>query len=95
MIKIEWTKRAIREFDIIYNFWIDNNKSHRYSEKILDETLRKLNVLRDNPEAAEEYTVLGLRRIVILDNFSITYKLSKNKIQIISFFDNRRNQNKI
>lgn len=95
MIKIEWTKKALREFDLVYNFWIDHNKSNRYSEKILDETLRKINVLRDNPKAAEEYTVLGLRRIVILENFSITYKLDKNKIQIISFFDNRRNQNEI
>lgn len=95
MIKIEWTKKALREFDLIYKFWIEHNKSNLYSEKILDETLRKINVLRNNPKASEEYTVLGIRRIVILENFSMTYKLVKNEIQIISFFDNRRNQNEI
>lgn len=43
MTTIEWTKKALREFDLIYKFWIEHNKSSRYSEKILDETLRKIN----------------------------------------------------
>ncbi|WP_441555276.1 type II toxin-antitoxin system RelE/ParE family toxin [Chryseobacterium sp. 2TAF14] len=90
-----WTKKAIREFDLIYQFWIEHNKSSFYSEKIFDETLRMIKILRSNPEAVQEYTVLGLRRVVILENFSMTYQFKNNKIQIISFFDNRRNPDKI
>ena len=41
MRKIIWSERAKREFDHTYEFWTNHNKSSSYSEKLLDETLKK------------------------------------------------------
>jgi plasmid stabilization system protein ParE len=52
MRKIEWTNRAKKEFDNTFNFWINHNKSDSYSEKLLDETLRKISIA-ENPFVGE------------------------------------------
>ncbi|TDX84318.1 type II toxin-antitoxin system RelE/ParE family toxin [Epilithonimonas xixisoli] len=91
MRKVEWTNRANKEFDHTFNYWINHNKSDIYSQKLLDETLRKVNLIVENPKIGAENKKNKLRRVLVLDNFSLTYKFSKNNIQIVSFFDNRRN----
>ncbi len=54
MKKIEWTFRARKEFDDTYLFWIEHNQSDIYSEKLLDETLRKINLIAQNAKVGEE-----------------------------------------
>jgi len=90
MKKIEWTFRARKEFDNTYLFWIEHNKSDIYSEKLLDETLRKINLIAQNSKIGEENKKRKLRRVLVLEKFSIVYKEDKNGIRIVSFFDNRR-----
>lgn len=53
MRKIEWTNRAKREFDNTFNFWVNHNKSDTYSKKLLDETLRKINLIAENTLVGE------------------------------------------
>jgi len=92
-MKIIWSLRASKELDQTFNYWINKNKSNSYSNKIIDETLRKINLIIENPKIGIESKKSRLRRVLILDNFSLSYKLSKNKIHIVSFFDNRRDPN--
>lgn len=94
-MKIIWTQRAKSEFDDTCNFWINKNKSNTYSEKLLDETLRKINIILENPKIGTESKKNKLRRVLVLENFSLTYRLSKDSIHIVSFFDNRRNPNSL
>lgn len=91
MRKIDWSKRAIKEFNDTSAFWeINNNNSDVYSQKLLDETLIKINQIAENPFIGEEIKV-NFRRVLVLQNFSIIYKVHKEKINISAFFDNRRN----
>lgn len=90
MKKMEWTFRARKEFDDTYLFWIEHNQSDIYSEKLLDETLRKINLIAQNAKVGEENKKKKLRRVLIIENFSVVYREDKNAIKIISFFDNRR-----
>ena len=92
MKKIEWTLRAKKEFDNTFNYWISHNKSDIYSQKLLDETLRKVNLIAENPLIGE-IVLRNLRRVLVLENFSIIYMTTKNIIKISAFFDNRRNPN--
>lgn len=91
MIKIIWSQRAKDEFDSTYHFWINHNKSDIYSDKLLDETLRKIKLIIENPKIGAENKRKKLRRVLVLENFSLTYKITKDSIQIVAFFDNRRN----
>lgn len=90
-MKIIWTQRAKSELDDTCNFWINKNKSN----KLLDETLRKINIILENPKIGVESKKRKLRRVLVLENFSLTYKFSKDSIHIVSFFDNRRNPNSL
>ena len=94
MIKIIWSIRAKKEFDKVYQYWSDHNKSNIYSEKILDETLRMINLLRDQNKIGIKSNTKELRRVLILENFSLSYRLTKKEIKIFSFFDNRQNPEK-
>ena len=90
MKKIDWSRRAIKEFDDTSLFWEINNNSNAYSQKLLDETLIKINQIAENPLIGEEVGN-NLRRVLVLQKFSIIYKVRKGKINISAFFDNRRN----
>ena len=95
MKKIVWSRRAIKEFDDTSLFWEINNNSDVYSQKLLDETLIKINQIAENPLIGEKVGG-NFRRVLVLQNFSIIYKVHKEKINISAFFDNRRNpENKI
>jgi len=65
-----------------------------YSEIILDETLRMINLLRDQNKIGLKSSTKELRRVLILENFSLSYRLTKKEIKIFSFFDNRQNPKK-
>lgn len=90
MKKIEWTYRAKNKLEQTYNFWLEHNLSVTYSEKVLDETLKAVNLIAKNPEIGREDKNLRLRRFLLLEYFSQVYRVEKDKIRIVSFFDNRR-----
>lgn len=94
MIKIIWSIRARKQFDKVYQYWTNHNESNIYSEKILDETLRMINLLRDQNKIGLKSSTKELRRVLILENFSLSYRLTKKEIKIFSFFDNRQNPKK-
>lgn len=94
-MRVTWSQRAKNELDDTCNFWINKNKSNTYSDKLLDETLRKINLIIENPKIGIESKKSNLRRVLVLENFSLTYRASKSHIQIVSFFDNRRNPNSL
>lgn len=95
MIKIIWSIRARKQFDKVYQYWTNHNESNIYSEKILDETLRMIKLLRDqNKIGLKSSSTKELRRVLILENFSLSYRLTKKEIKIFSFFDNRQNPKK-
>lgn len=92
MLSIKWTEHARREKAEILKFWIKNNQSNSYSQKIKKETQRKLSLLKKNSFMGEELEDFDeVRRILILENFSLFYKIEINQIKILSFWDNRRN----
>lgn len=91
MKKIEWTRHAKNELEHTYDFWIEHNSSAVYSEKILIETLKAVDLIAANPEIGREDKGLRLRRFILLDYFALVYRINKDAIKIVSFFDNRRN----
>lgn len=92
MLSIKWTEHARREKVEILKFWIKNNQSNIYSQKIKKETQRKLSLLKKNSLMGEEVEDFNeVRRILVLENFSLFYTIEVNEIKILSFWDNRRN----
>ena len=49
-----------------------------------------INLVKSQNLIGEESKIKKIRRILILENFSLFYKLMNDEIKILSFFDNRR-----
>ncbi|SUX47343.1 type II toxin-antitoxin system RelE/ParE family toxin [Chryseobacterium indoltheticum] len=94
MTKINWSVRAKKEIDKVYQYWTNHNKSNIYSEKILDETLWMINLIRNQNKIGLKSSTKELRRVLILENFSLSYRTSTKEIRILSFFDNRQDPKK-
>ncbi len=94
MIIIFWSLRAKNDFDRVYRYWEERNGSNTYSEKILDETLRITNLLRDQNKIGLRNNRKNLHRVLILENYSLTYQITINEIKVVSFFDNRQDPKK-
>lgn len=91
MFQIKWTKKALDEQADILKYWIRHNNSKTYSKKIAVEIKAKEFLLLDNPFIGIETDIDGIRMILIVKNFSLFYRLNNNVIEILSFWDNRRN----
>ena len=91
MKNVSWSLKASKELNEVYDYWTLHNKSNVYSEKILDETFRMINLLRSQSYIGEESKIKKIRKVLILESFSLFYKLMNDEIKILSLFDNRRN----
>ena len=93
MFEIKWTPEAETLYFENLEFWINHNKSDTYALKIIDEVERKEKLIADNPyigaivEGIEE----EVRRVLILENFAIHYRINRSMIEILSFWANKQN----
>ena len=91
MFQIIWTDNAIQQQTDILEFWIRHNNSETYSRKILAEIKLHETLLLTNPFLGAKTHYRNVRRVIVLDNFSLFYTVYKKDVQIISVWDNRRN----
>ena len=95
MFEVIWTETASEQRIEIMKFWIEHNQSKTYSEKILEETLKTEKLLTKNPFIGTLTDLEEIRRILVLKNFSMFYRIEKNVIQVLVFRDNRRDPNEL
>ena len=95
---IIWTKEAEVQYNNILLFWAENNDTPTYAIRLNQQVDSVLQTLLDFPKIG---TICikekNIRRIVILRNFSLYYRIieSSNEIQVIAFLDNRSNPKKM
>lgn len=94
MFQIKWTSKAVKEKSDALKFWIEKNKSPTYSRKILRESKKYLNLLKENPYRGQEvFDIPGVRYVVILRKFCVFYRIKGDFIEIVSFREGHRNPN--
>lgn len=91
--KIIWSDRAEKEFLNILEFYCNRNKSNTYSENLIDKVELICSSISEFELIGVETSLKGVRNI-IFDNFSIFYEIQKERIEILSFWDNRQNPTK-
>lgn len=94
MFQVEWTKKASKQRVDILKFWIKHNQSETYSKKVFAETL-VAEQLKENPLIGTVTDLDGIRRILILRNFSMFYNIENKIIKILAFYDNRQNPDEL
>lgn len=89
--KIIWTRKANLERKEILEYWIDRNKSLRYSKKLNALFLESINRIRHFPNSGRK-TDDNNTRIVLVRNYLLFYEFNDHEIIIQSVWDGKRDQ---
>lgn len=87
--KISWSKTAEKDFDNIISF-IEKEFSELTASKFVNRTNEIFNILLLYPEAGSaEIKELNIRGFLINKNVKLFYRIKRNSIILLNFFDVR------
>jgi addiction module RelE/StbE family toxin len=89
--KIVWTISANEERKEILEYWIQRNKSARFSKKLNQLILHVLEVIRENPTIGRLTNIKNVRVILIRD-YLLMYEFSESELIVLTIWDSRRNK---
>jgi len=91
--EIIWSLRANQELRHILEYYNTRNENAEYSLKLIDEIDDLLNTLSQS-EFIGRLTTNKRTRVVVMKVYLIFYEINDNRIEILSFWDNRQDENK-
>ncbi len=94
-LKIKWSKRAEKSFDKIVDY-LEDEWSEANAKKFVRKTNKLLGQIAENPEMCP--SVEGkeeVRKGLVTKQSSVFYKIMDNFIKLITFWDNRRDQDNL
>jgi toxin YoeB len=91
---VVWSKRAVREKELIYKYWRKRNFSDSYAEQVENKLNLLIQLLLQSPEIGRRANYKNIR-ILTLRHFQIYYRIIEDEIQILSFWDSRQNPDKL
>lgn len=91
--QVIWSKRANAELVNVLEFYNERNGNSKYSLKILVEVEDLLKALSEN-ELMGRLTSDRRSRVIVMEVYLIFYEINDNKIEILSFWDNRQDNKK-
>lgn len=91
--EIVWSKLAKLQFKNVLDYYVERNGNPNYSTKLLIETEKLLETL-SNSEYIGRLTSNKFTRVITMNVYLIFYEINKNRIEIVSFWDNRQDLKK-
>ncbi len=91
---IIWTKRATSQRKEILKYWINRNKSNRYSTKLNILFGLAADSLSVNPELGRITEIENVRQKIV-KSYKLFYKVIESEIFIIALVDMRRDPEEI
>lgn len=88
--QIIWTKTADVQFLDVLEYWVNRNKSNKFSIKLLNEVSKRTIQIAESPLIFKKADFPNTR-VASLNNYSIFYKVEPDKLIITAFWDNRQN----
>ncbi|MBL0293131.1 MAG: type II toxin-antitoxin system RelE/ParE family toxin [Saprospiraceae bacterium] len=91
MVKKEiiWSEIAKLQFANILEYYVERNGNAKYSLKLIDEVENLLNTLSKS-ELIGRLTSNKFTRIIPMKVYLLFYEINGNRIEIVSFWDNRQ-----
>lgn len=91
--EIVWSDLAKLELENVLEFYFTRNGNANYSLQILDE-LEDLTITLSQSNFIGRLCKNKFTRVIPMKDYLLFYEIGKNQIEIISFWDNRQNQEK-
>lgn len=93
-LKILWSKRADKKFDKILEYLLEE-WGERVTRIFVKKVYNFLEILSEYPEIGTiENEEKGIRGFTVVKEIDLFYKVTKNRIILLNFFDNRQNPEK-
>ena len=93
-LKIFWTTRASKNFDIILEY-LEVEWSDQVTKRFIKDVYDFLELLIEFPEIGSiENKEKGIRGFTLIKQINIFYRITTDKIIILGLFDNRQNPSK-
>jgi len=93
-LEIFWSKRADSKFDHILDY-LQNEWGESVTTAFVKKVYDFLDVLVEFPEiGAIEKPERNIRGFVLSRQITVFYRISRDKIILVNFFDNRQNRNR-
>ncbi|MES2394458.1 MAG: type II toxin-antitoxin system RelE/ParE family toxin [Bacteroidota bacterium] len=86
---VVWTETAAKQRREILKYWTKRNGSTIFAEKLIKVTANRIQVILRHPQSFKSTTYPGTRESA-MGHFSVFYKLTKDKLIITAFWDNRQ-----
>lgn len=93
-LKIMWTEVALKQRNLIFEYFNRRNDSTAYSKKINSQIKYQIQLIKSQPNIGKMIKNTDFRN-VFFGNYSIIYKKNSNIIYIAAFWDNRQNPDKL
>jgi hypothetical protein len=90
-LKVVWTRTAVKQRDLVFEYWTVCNGNKEYSKKILFVILANIEIVKQYPNIAKLTKYDSIRSMTVLENYSLLYKYDDINITIVGFWDNRQN----
>ncbi len=88
--EIVWLPDAEERFDAIIQY-LKQQWSDKEVKDFVDYTNHVIRLIQLNPTLFKKSTKRGIREVLISSHNLLLYRIVGNEIQLITFFDNRRN----
>jgi plasmid stabilization system protein ParE len=93
--KIDWTNHALIELKETFDY-LETNWTEKELNKLGLEIEKTLELISINPELfPKTRKKKNVRRVLVTKHNTLYYRTSNKKIEILSFFSNRKNPNKL
>lgn len=86
---IVWSPTARRSYFSILGY-LDDNWTRRELTNFAKKTLKTLDLIADNPSLFQYSKESDTFRCVVVKQVSLYYRLKDNRIELITFWDNRK-----
>lgn len=87
--EIVWSDLAKLQFKTVLEFYYFRNENANYSLKLVDEVEDLLKTLSKS-EFIGRLTSNKVTRVIVMNVYLIAYEINYNRIEIVSFWDNRQ-----
>jgi plasmid stabilization system protein ParE len=91
---VVWTETAAKQRREVLRFWTEHNGSTSFAEKLIKLTANRIKIISRNPDSFKSTNYPGTRESA-MGHFSIFYKVTKDKLIITAFWDNRQDPKKL
>lgn len=88
--QIIWSAKAKQELFDILEFWDTNNHSNTYALSLYQKIQINIKYISENNFIGKPTNISDVR-VVVVSNYLLFYKVSKEFIEVLSIFDSRRN----